>query len=858
MKKSLFMLLLLATAVALFVSCATTQTPAAEETSENNLILNPNLEADQVDFPPFWSSQGSSKYFSYSSAGGPKGKPYIRFSSKERMTDEISIRQYGVVLKAGERYKLSAMIRTKDFKSGHAGFGVANNGWNNEIGILNKGKVVDIPSTQNWTRIEKEITLMPSNNGSYFIVMFAVRFEGTMDIADLKLEPISEGAIKNSSVSSMGRMVMKPTMIPWTPLLHAIDQDNREMTFRFFGKLNSKLKDFELVLTTSDSKAVVRQPLKFNENKVVLPKDAKSGTMNVAIVQRSTGKEISSETFTFDVISIPKVDASAHRRLNNLATEVLNKPVSGDVQNFSFSTLKNGWVFFAVKNAAPGKLQVVLDGNETIIGADTPRAEAFREIGIGEHTLAVSGAKGGSIIARSIVDVFNYCPGVNSGVSTNPPFNWDFQMKYGMPAITTQNGGSIPEDKREWLHKHGYKWLANLGSTNLKDEHDLTERLEKCAGMNQDFYDGVTCDEQFFGQPIMLQLYTAGLKAFSNPQNKLIYTWIVGKPGTQLIDHDFMATSINASKSRGKLIYEAYCRTKPTQKEAQEFLDTYVTETIKRFKLFYPNAEKSTGIIFGDFNQVPILSLSHHPEVDYKYYLDMQLNLVANNPNFKEIGCTGYWGSYYADHELHRWAYMLLRHYCVEGNTTMLSDKYGFSYMPNHVVNGDFRGNLNGWTAKGNVTTDSFAGFASSSQNRWGGNNGVGDTFAVLTKNDAEVSSVTQNAVNLVPGKAYCLQFATFDVDDVKAKRLKPRKFGITAHLSKGADIQDKLSWHFVDMREKGRYAHNNGVARINLVHIVFIAKADTVTITLDNAAALKGEKLGINYLSLNPFLMEE
>ena len=116
----------------------------------------------------------------------------------------------------------------------------------------------------------------------------------------------------------------------------------------------------------------------------------------------------------------------------------------------------------------------------------------------------------------------------------------------------------------------------------------------------------------------------------------------------------------------------------------------------------------------------------------------------------------------------------------------------------------------------------------------------------------------SQNAVNLVPGKAYCLQFATFDVDDVKAKRLRQRKFGINAHLSEGADIQDKLSWHFVDMREKGRYAHNNGVARINLVHIVFIAKANTVTITLDNAAALKGEKLGINYLSLNPFLMEE
>ncbi|MBQ9366829.1 MAG: hypothetical protein IJT83_03530 [Victivallales bacterium] len=846
--KKLFSVILLLTTAFVF----------AEVKPGENLILNPDLEADQLPFPTFWISQGARQNISYISAGGPGGKGFLRLTPKSGIGEEVSARQYGIALKAGEKYKISAMVRTNNFNSPNAGICIVNNGWNNDIGISNKRGNATIPANTDWKYLEREFTLMPSNNNTYFVALFASRFTGTLDITEIKLEAISEGALKNSGLSAIGRMVVKPTLIPWTPLLHAIDEANREMTFKFFGKLAGDVKEYDIALTTSDSTTAVRQPLVYNENKVVLPKDAKSGSLKVAIVQRSTGKQINEVEFTFDVVSFPKVDASTHKRLNNFATEVLNKPVEGNIQNFTFGTTKNGWVFFAVKNADPTAIKVVLDGVETIIDAETPRAEAFREIGIGEHTLAVSGAKGGTVIAHAICDVFNYCPGSNSGVSTNPPYNWDFQMKYGMPAITTQNGGSIPVDKRDWLHKHGYKWLANLASTNLKDEHDLTERLEKCGGMNQPFYDGVTCDEQFFGQPFMIQLYTAGLKAFKNPQNKLIFTWIAGKPGMQLIDHDFMATSINASKSRGKLIYEAYCRTKASQKEAQEYLETYVTDTIKRFKLFYPNAEKSTGIIFGDFNQVPILSLAHHPEVDYKYYLDMQLNLVANNPNFKDIGCTGYWGSYYADHELHRWAYMLLRHYCVEGNTTMLSDKYGFSYMPNHVVNGDFRGNLDGWTVKGNVTTDKFQGFASSSQNRWGGNNGIGDTFAVLTKNDAVVSSVTQNAVNLVPGKAYCLQFATFDVDDVKAKRINPRKFGITAHLSEGADIQDKLSWHFVDKREKGRYAYNNGVARINLVHIVFIAKSNTVTITLDNAAALKGEKLGINYLSLNPFLMEE
>ena len=823
----------------------------AEVQPGENLILNPDLEADQIDFPVFWSVQGKTDAVSYISTGGPNGKGYLKFYSEQPMNEEVSVRQYGVTMKAGERYRLSAMVRTKGFKSPHKGFSIANYAWHNEIGIR------EIPENQEWTLMEKEFELMKSSNGSYFFTVFACRFVGEFDVAELKCEAISEGALKHSSPSAMGQLLLSATLIPWSPLLHAIPDDTRQLSFRLFGKL-SNLADLDLVVAPSDSQATLKQPLQANINTITLPRDAKGGTLHLAIVNRTTGKEVKVFSFPYSVVRIPKVDAKSHKQLNNLVTEVLNSGIRDASQEFTFSTLKNGWVFFAVKNADASQLKVTLDGKEVIIDAESPRLEAFREIGIGEHTLAIEGGKGGSIVVRSIVDIFNYCPGSNNIVSENPPYDWDFQMKYGMPAITTQNGGNIPEDKRDWFHAHGYKWLANLNSTNLKDDQDLTHRLEKCKGMMEAWFDGVTCDEQFFSNPIVLQRYTAGLKGFANPDNKLIYTWIVGKPTTSIIDHDFMATSVNASGGRGKLIIEAYCRTKPTLQEAREYLNYFVTDNIRRFKRYYPNVEKSTGVIFGNFNQVPILSLAHHPEVDFKYYLDMQLNLVANDPEFKNLGGTGYWGSYYADHELHRWAYMLLRHYCIEGNTTMLSDQYGYSYIPNHVINGDFRGSFEGWTATGNVTLDQHKTFAAKSQNRWGGNNGIGDTFAVLSKKEDETSTLTQNAVNLVPGKAYCLQFATFDVDDVKSDTINGRKFGITARLSKDAEIREDLSWHHIDKRIKGRYRHNDNVARINLQHIVFIAKAPSVNITLDNAAALKGENLGINYLSVKPFLLEE
>ena len=102
-------------------------------------------------------------------------------------------------------------------------------------------------------------------------------------------------------------------------------------------------------------------------------------------------------------------------------------------------------------------------------------------------------------------------------------------------------------------------------------------------------------------------------------------------------------------------------------------------DTLDRYREWYPLAIPSSCVAFGNFNQMPILSLAHHPEVDYKYYLDMQLNLAANDPSCRDLGAVGYWGCNYADDEMKRWSFALMRHYVVEGNTNMLSAAYGYS-----------------------------------------------------------------------------------------------------------------------------------------------------------------------------------
>jgi hypothetical protein len=324
---------------------------------------------------------------------------------------------------------------------------------------------------------------------------------------------------------------------------------------------------------------------------------------------------------------------------------------------------------------------------------------------------------------------------------------------------------------------------------------------------------------------------------------------------TPALDQEFLATCINASRGRGKLLLEMYCRTNgETEEEAYAHLKRYVADALDRYRERHPLAVASAGAIFGNFNQVPILSLAHHPEVDYKYYLDMQLNLAANDPSCRDLGAVGYWGCNYADDEMKRWSFALMRHYVVEGHTNMLSSAYGYSYCPGHLVDGDFSGGFASWRTSGKVRADSHPEFARRSQCRWGGNGGVGDTFAVLTREEGTSATVSQTAKGLVPGRTYCLQFSTFDVKDVKANRIAPRRFGIDVKLGAGAAIRKDLSWLHVDKRTKGRYDFNDNVARVNLHHIVFTARATETEIVFDNAAAATGEELGINYVSLLPY----
>ena len=830
---------------------------SAAVTPGENILSNGKLEADQTDYPICWSVYiRDRKLVKWMPSGGPGSLPHFRLFSTAPEAHDTTIRQGGIRLASNGVYRLSVKVRTKGFCYKNAGVVVANGGWKRSVAVGN------IPRDTAGKWKEMSCRFEPfDKDGVHTVIFFASGFTGTFDVADPRLTAENDVALAETEPSVLSSAVHVPRFVPMAPLLWEIPRAKREVTFRFFGKVQSgRVEDYDLECKIENVKCkseglVVTVPVRKESIVVTLPEGADSGVMTVRGVARATGREICREQFTFRTVDAPAIPVGRGRRLNNLSTELLSVPLTGkgEPHRFTVTAPRSGWLYIAVRGGQQVAV-VTLDGRAVIDG-DMTRLETFREVAGGPHEITVKGGEG-RLVVRDIAEIISYCPCVKCPVSEGPRYDWPYEERYVLPAVTTQNGGIIPTNAIPSFLARGYRWIANLNTTALSADA-LERALAGCAGLTAPYYAGVTCDEQFFYKPHEIAAYTKGLKAydFAHSPERVIYTWIVGKPMTPALDQEFLATCINASRGRGKLLLEMYCRTNgETEKEAQAHLKRYVVDALDRYRERHPLSVASAGVVFGNFNQMPILSLVHDPAIDYKYYLDMQLNLAANDPSCRDLGAVGYWGCNYADDEMKRWSFALMRHYVVEGHTNMLSSAHGFRYRPGHLEDGDFSGGFASWRTSGKVRADSHPEFARRSQCRWGGNGGVGDTFAVLTREEGASATVGQTAKGLVPGCTYCLQFSTFDVKDVKANRIAPRRFGIDVKLGVGAEVRKDLSWVHVDNRVKGRYDFNDNVARVNLHHIVFTACAAETEIVFNNAAAKVGEELGLNAVSLNPY----
>ena len=607
-----------------------------------NLLVNGRFDAEQAAFPEFWTPSSSVKGVVYQRTGGPEGRrPAIVLQGDADAPARLNVRQQGMTLVAGETYRLSAYIKTKGYKSRNGGLIIHNAGWTSETGFKN------LPTDSDWTFREKTFTLFPSRDKEYGVAMFAIDLSGELCFADVKLEAVSEGARQGSR--SQAALLAAPRLVPLQPLLARIPRANPEISLKFYGSLPEKEDAYEAQATLRSNRIPPQVvPLRAGKLQVRLAGlPCGEDTLQAVLRHRTTGQPVVEAAWPIGIVEQPACDLSRVQPLNNLVTRVLDEPVakSEPPQTFTFVNPRDGWIFLAVSADTPSSgVAVRIDDRDLLLSAGPRGLEAFRELGMGPHRITIRGntAAPDRLLVHAIPEIFDYPPCVNSAVKENGSYGWDFMKRHILQAVTTLNGGALPGEALAEAKARGLKWLANFNVAPLDDPANVQARMEKHAGLTQPQYDGLTADELFFGRAT-IDNYTKALWSLRNPEHRLIYTWIVGKPGIPALHADFMSAALNASRGRGRLLFEAYCHPQANEQVAAAYLDDMICETMRRFNATFPNAAAGTGIIFGNFNQIPIISLEHDPAVDFKYFLDMQVNLVANSPDCAGLATTGYW-----------------------------------------------------------------------------------------------------------------------------------------------------------------------------------------------------------------------
>jgi hypothetical protein len=819
---------------------------AAEAVSVGeNILLNGRFDADQVEYPPYWILGHGGDACECLPDKGPNGTPLIRFKSGGS-ENVAQLFQGGLRIATNGLYRVRLKYRCQGLKCKSVKVGLIAGNWHTEsLHQLPIGK-------DEWQACDVivQTPFYGPANVHKFIINVSGLESGSIDFADASLSPSDEKTASMTLTSSLVVAAKELRLVPLAPRLNEILRSKPEIAFRAFGEVPSGVGEERCVLAFDFGNGrTFRIPMTRETVRVKVPADTPKGLLS-AQVMAPDGSCLFQRTYDYSFA--PDVKSGPGVKLNNLVCELVNEPVSKGVSSFSFGFGRRSWYFIS----APGSARI--DGAE-VIPSVSQTHETLRLLPAGDHVLKIDSPVAGRVVVRRIIEVFNYFFCYNPYVEQNGKYDLAWHRRHCWNSVTTFNSWRIKPDEVAAAEADGKLALGNMITRNLANYDDLLNRLAKYPVMAGGHYSGATADEQYLYQSDVMNRYLKSFWRYRSPLGRPLYTWAVGLPAVDGVDHDLLSAAVNGNGGTGKVLYEMYCGTKPNEAEARAYLEDRMHSTVRKYREFCPHIDSRLGIIFGNFVQVPILSLAHNPEVDYKYYLDMQWNMLANDPDFSDVGCAGYWGSYSADEEMARWSYMLTRHYCIEGKKTMLSGEYGLRHNPGLLLDGDFLNGFASWKTHGPVEIDRQRGMSVKCHGRWGGKGGAGDSFARFAASSAGEARIMQRVVGLIPDRHYQLRFASVDIARLRTgKSIGPedhRDLGISVSLGDGAERVENLSWRH---ERRNWWSGKPFPTYVNYDRIVFRATASETEIALGNVNVRDGDMIGVNYVSVLPYIPEK
>ena len=621
----------------------------------------------------------------------------------------------------------------------------------------------------------------------------------------------------------------------------------------------------------------VRSPVDFRA------KDVPWGAYDVsAVFRNAAGREIASSVAPAIVLPSGKQRVEV---LNNLVSELANAKERGmlDAKEITFMNPRDGWVF--VSGTATlgdgGRLAVSIDAapetQDAIVltGEGKKTGETMRRLPVGRHkaVLSLTGkCRLEQLVVRAIPELVYAQYGSNPHVREFGPYTGEFREKYVCPNVNTfvTSGGLLktPSVINAWNHRGG-KWLLHCGVPKGTDTEPLTVKqaatfVASTPGYASPLVHGSIADEfgnsqSFCHDYAMAVRRLKGTPGFETkqfyPYANHLYTGPEGR--------DLMQALIDTGSH---IAWKRYLKEQPDEPSAREFLQQELVERARRYRELCPGSLDHIVVCFGNFS-APNEFLNTNPSANYKTYLDMQFNIVANDPVFwRTYGLMTYTASY-ADEETIRWCAHLFRHYGIEGKTERAT---GDPYDLKHVRNPDFEDDLEGWSVKpaeaNSIRHVHQPGFGWL-QGRYPRTE-EGDKALLMVRSAKRPNVFTQEIRDLEPGRLYSFRMFTGDYRDMSKKE----KHAVTLKLDNVTLIPEKCFTSVI----ANCYSHahppydSTHKAWMNYHWRIFRAKARTARLTVTDWASDPstssgrakpggpiGQELMFNYISVQPYFWE-
>ncbi len=550
--------------------------------------------------------------------------------------------------------------------------------------------------------------------------------------------------------------------------------------------------------------------------------------------------------------------------LNNLVVELVRQAAD----HATFENPRDGWVL--VRAEAQDAIRISIDDSDAVDGP-----EAFRHLPAGQHTVRVTGGTGGtggdvqSLVVRSIPELMSV--GYPSpSLAGYGHYAWDFLEKHVNPHITTHVASIDKIDKKilEQWHARGKRWmleqnLPHLVHRNQPVTGDVAfDWWTKNAGFEHPLASGLVADEFSEGDhPAYHGYIDATRRIDADPRfaDRTIFMWLASRTM-----HSVDALSkrfVNALfQTRFKVAYEAYLSEKATMETAQHYIHNKLARQHRLWRENYPATAARMVHVVG-YLSAPPETANVNPNVDYKVFQDLQFHHLANHPD-----CFGLYGvmmykARYAEEEALRWSARLFRHYCIEGNTGLLSQRYGYKYRLEHIRNGDFDDGLEHWNAQPaepeSIGTRHMTG-AGRMQGRMVA--AAGNNFLWMRQSDKGATRVTQTIRDLKPGALYSLKLMAIDWQDWQAGVSKGKKLPLNIEIE-GGEIVPQRTFMYPNHSfiRSGPFARpDSGVAYHNHHVIVFRATAAEGKLNISDTSGTDGRELAFNFVELQPHYWEE